>query len=698
MNNILTRKEYIQSVNEGKFGDAIRGGVKKIKNFISLFVKKVKGVIRILDENGRILPVVTFESTIDRASKIDAITICTTQDVIDSTKKMGGDTRGCYTTLQIPKNEEVYDYIGENSIEYKNLMGFINENKMSDEIDEINERVSYSKAGPMINPMSINTQGLKKITKDVILKIKNDMGVEPILLWGAPGVGKTSIMQSCLDAFNEGKDLNERLGFVLVDCTKLNPGDVLMPTPPVTDETFRRHAEKSGFRMNLESEEERELFDQAVEGKQRMYRAPLSIIPCYRATESQTVNDELDKLANMGKLSVEDQWTGKTKTYPTGGGGIILLDELLRAPGPVLKELMELVQKKILDDGTYIVGSKWVFMAASNRPIDSQEVIANMEEGPGNAFFQRFPMQYLLEPNIDDWKNYMKQKWGLTDDNEILFDFIFEKKDQNAEYVRWHSLFAHDDYTKKDDHGNGIRNDRLDPRQWTKIWIEIKKQMELNKIDNILDFEDEDLYFIIGSFTNTEFRDEFAAWWETHKDIPKLDEIIKNPTKKMYRSKREKNNMVLIKSIALEYEKMFKGVKYSDEVDEKTANICLWLFLNCRGDESLVEQDFCEQINSVFKNFDKDYTTFRKTFAVIVAAIPERDAVLMLKQECVYDTYRGAFRDMLNIMKKYFPYNIDDEGRINYRETDKRDDNDYIVLKRDKEGNEIPPVHKELLI
>ena len=38
--NILNREDYLKTVNEGRIGDFLKGGVKKIKSFFSFVAKK----------------------------------------------------------------------------------------------------------------------------------------------------------------------------------------------------------------------------------------------------------------------------------------------------------------------------------------------------------------------------------------------------------------------------------------------------------------------------------------------------------------------------------------------------------------------------------------------------------------------------------------------------------------------------------
>lgn len=672
MNNILTRKEYLQSVNEGIIGDKIRGGIKKIKNFIKLFIKKVNGVIRIFDKNGNALPVVTIETTIDRLSKINGAKVCVPQSIIDSTKNAGGDTSVCSTTLQIQTDDdEVYGYIGEDSIEYKNLMSLVSESKDINEFDEINERALYSQPGELLDCKPWTTEKLKEKLETAIRRLNRGDEVKNILVWGAPGVGKSQVIKAVIEAYNKGKEENEMLGFIEIPAQSFNPGDVVMPTAPTPDEVFRTNVKQSGILGDLEGEY-LEKMEMAIRNKRRADKIPSTMFPCYFMTDDNDLNKKLDKIANLGTIEIDDpENPGKKMIQKTGGGGIIFFDEILRAPKPVLQDLMLVLQHKKFEGNTWKIGSKWIFVAASNRPIDEDDIFENRKKA-GEAFMDRWPMQGVLVPDEEDWMKYMR-KLGLVDENEIIFEFIFENEArENDEFRRWHTMMSRHDAAERPE-GNEVKRDKgakqITPRRWTEWWIEMKNIMKDEDAKTIMDLPDDIIIDSIGDIFGVDFEEEFKIWWKNNKVRVKIDDIIKDPTRIIYGKERSIMDSIVIKNINTQYKKKFKGKKYSDEIDEQTASVCLWLFINLPGSENLVATDFCDQIPTVFKEFEKDQTKFMKTFNVLIATFPTKKNINAIKSDEKKGnefTYPGRFDDIMKIMKTYFPQNIDEKGNIIY--------------------------------
>lgn len=673
MNNILTRKEYLQNVNEGIIGDKIRGGIKKIKNFIKLFIKKVNGVIRIFDKNGNTLPVVTIETTIDRLSKINGAKVCVPQSIIDSTKSAGGDTSACSTTPQIPTDDdEVYGYIGEDSIEYKNLMSFVSESKDINEFDEINERVSYSNPGELLDCDTWTTDDLREKLEEAIYEINHNGETDNILVWGAPGVGKSQVIKAVVEAYNKGKEENEMLGFIEIPAQSFNPGDVVMPAAPTPDEVFRSNVKESGILGDIE-DEYMEKMEMAIGNKRRVDKVPSTMFPCYFMTNDNKLNKKLDKIANIGTIEIDDpENPGEKMIQKTGGGGIIFIDELLRAPDPVLKDLMLVLQHKKFEGNTWKIGSKWIFVAASNRPIDEDNIHENRQK-VGEAFMDRWPIQGVLVPDQEDWMKYMR-KLGLVDENEIIFEFIFEHDaKENDEYRRWHTMMSRHDAASRAE-GNEVKRDKdakqITPRRWTQWWLKMMKTMERNNVKTIMDLPDDIIIKKVRDYFGVDFSEEFKTWWKNNKVRVKIDDIIKDPTNIIFGGKeRSIRDDIVIKNITTQYKKKFKGVKYSDEIDEQTAAVCLWLFINLPGSENLISTKFCDQIPTVFKEFEKDETKFMKTFNVLLAVFPTERRMNTVKSDEKKGNqyaYPGRFDDIMKIMKTNFPQNIDEKGNIIY--------------------------------
>lgn len=204
--------------------------------------------------------------------------------------------------------------------------------------------------------------GVIDVDKTTLLNIVDRVMTEddeaPLMIWGAPGIGKTSIVK--IVAKNQGGTLID------VQLTTYTPEDFFMPVlNPQTSENPR---------------------------SRRGDRVPQRWLPMYHESEGL----EGDTIANQGE------------------GGIIFFDEISRASTAIRAIALNLVQFGELDGG-WIIGSKWKMVAASNREIDDETNALEF----GTALPNRF-QQINYVPTTKDYSDYAfdaKNKEG-----EFIFD------------------------------------------------------------------------------------------------------------------------------------------------------------------------------------------------------------------------------------------------------------------------------------
>ena len=90
MNNILSRKEYLQSMNEGLIGDVAKKIGKGVKNLFKIGMKKIKDFIAIFDNEGNVLPVVSAHASIEHLSNSNAVKISAPKSISDDIVAAGG--------------------------------------------------------------------------------------------------------------------------------------------------------------------------------------------------------------------------------------------------------------------------------------------------------------------------------------------------------------------------------------------------------------------------------------------------------------------------------------------------------------------------------------------------------------------------------------------------------------------------------
>jgi MoxR-like ATPase len=193
----------------------------------------------------------------------------------------------------------------------------------------------------------------------------------PLMIWGAPGIGKTSIINSVLDARKQ----DGRLIFV----------DIQYTTP------------ESWFMPYLQQ-------DDTVEGGRKYVDLPKNKLPLYKpAHRTDPDKAEKDRVAN--------------EKANEGGGGIIFFDEICRGTEEVLGTCLSLMAGRKIEE--YVLGDKWSVICASNRKEDmtNPEVI-KYDRVLGNRF-----NHVNFVPLYSEWKVWAK-KAGI---NEYVLRFLDHK-------------------------------------------------------------------------------------------------------------------------------------------------------------------------------------------------------------------------------------------------------------------------------
>lgn len=234
--------------------------------------------------------------------------------------------------------------------------------EVSPELGSLNpERLITKRGGDQVTESVINEAKIKLDHPDKnvpnvdkkelyrrIRMVLKSPGGKPLMIWGAPGIGKTAIVKAVLAANTKGRLID-------VQTSKMAPDDWSLPaTYKVDDELKARDIPKSWLPVYIKSND-------VAEDKRR------------------------DEIANMGE------------------GGILFLDELSRASGSVQNTCLKLIDERIIGDA--ILGSKWSIISASNRAGDDPEGVQNFSTALGNRFSQ---INYI--PDFKGWKEWAQDK------------------------------------------------------------------------------------------------------------------------------------------------------------------------------------------------------------------------------------------------------------------------------------------------
>ncbi len=70
---------------------------------------------------------------------------------------------------------------------------------------------------------------------------EDDMGGKPgnILIFGAPGIGKSTIPREVVMEYNKNKEGKDKIALISVNCANINPGELTMPAPAKKEGCFK---------------------------------------------------------------------------------------------------------------------------------------------------------------------------------------------------------------------------------------------------------------------------------------------------------------------------------------------------------------------------------------------------------------------------------------------------------------------------
>jgi hypothetical protein len=645
MKHLLDRNDFLTQsrMNEGIIGDTFRKGVKKLKDMFSLLYKKVKNFIAIFDSKGNVLPVVSLQACVDHFAGVKGVEVVTSKEINDSIKKVGGQTGG--TTISLSNDNESYEDVDKDSVEYKNLMSIPKILKESFGGEQLDERISYSEAGEGLNIPTIDIEEFKEKILGRIVDRQKKKRKGNMLIFGAPGIGKSSIANSVKEAYNRSKSNEQGISIITINCADLAPGDFLMPTmaemKDIKGDIEARKEAPEFASIDGWSEEQKNQLETVLSRQKVSNSAPKNWFPCYLPSGNAEIDVLLDAAAN-GCVNIDTNHPENNKR--TGSGGILLLDEYFRANPMIFSQLMTLLLERKMGD--WVLGSKWAIIACSNRPADSKTVTEVFESRIEGADLDRYADIALLSPDVNSWKDYMRSK-GLTGENEIIFKFIFDPDSMEGdEYPRWHSVDNKDD-AYGDDEKNTLP---VTPRRCEKVWGEIEDYLDAHDLDSVIQIPLKKLSSLLKTMFTPDFLHEFIDWIEQHTGNVNLDDIVKDPTNVFPRKDVKTDDVIIVRDLGEQFEKKYG--KDKDCPDEELANLMTWFGLHMKDNPNVIMSDFMEWIDKVLPNAsDNALHTKEKTVNVMLAAWPDSDDFEGVDESRV--------NDIKELMKEYFPWRLD---------------------------------------
>ena len=231
---------------------------------------------------------------------------------------------------------------------------------------------------------------------------KSAVTLVPYCIWGAPGIGKTQIIKNLIDVFRDG---GLDADIIEINAMAMRKDDWALPG-------------KKGFREFLkdteghEIEYDRELATELAKGW----------LPAWDP-------DDVDEKRGITEDMLDDKANGGDGSG-NGLGGFFFIDELSRIEPSVLNTIMTLVQNRKFNG--LRIGSKWIFVAAANRPSDlgKNKKLFFWDEAQTGRF-----QHVNFVPTFQEWLKWAEDTNPITGEQHILPILVdFLKDNQNVWY------------------------------------------------------------------------------------------------------------------------------------------------------------------------------------------------------------------------------------------------------------------------
>lgn len=509
-------------VNEG-FGDFVKKGIDKVKSFFRNMVVKFNNFIAMFDEKGEIIDASSPYTAINYISdgEVEGVTAFTAV----KNEYLNDNVESVASIVESP---EYYGIIDKNSVEYRNyltMVDMVNEHfaKYGDKLNEAATRVGFSGAsGGLKIDNDITSEDFKFLLNQAIKNVpayKDEDYGGAILIWGAPGIGKTTIPKAIINEWNQNHDISEQKAVMVVECGNLTVDGFSLPLPMT---------KTMGEYLDERPEVARQLKDKGFELNNEFLKKEIKVsgealktwLPCYKVSTIDAENDIRNAVAN-GHV-VRKMKAGRMRVTESTEGGIILFDEFFRANESIFKILMQLILTRTFND-EYVLGDKWAIIACSNRPQDDKEVETGFES-TGAVVGTRFGGgQYNFIPDFDDWKKWAI-KYGHFDDATITF-LMMEKDPSTGEYSNWHTIRPHEYESGKTAWPT--------PRTWSLLMVEYKNIMENEGYKSIQEIPDRKKIIKAKGLIGSEMAEKYIQFLSSFKSNFKPAEVLNNPKYKI---------------------------------------------------------------------------------------------------------------------------------------------------------------------
>lgn len=325
-----------ENISEGlkEVFNTLKTKFTKVWQYLKGLVVKVGTYWLPTDSEGNVLPAVS-PLTAGQAYVDGIIKKNTTFVHLD---KEGAKITGCRN-----KAKDVLKLYGSgNSLQYYQQM--LHECMKNNDLT-INE-VKLQNTDPEAKYNVVDTQGLITIIEH---QLKNK-GNAPLLIWGAPGIGKTAIIEQVVKSLDDGDEWR----FIAKTLANETADNFFLPA-------------------YVEGEAKKAIASEDL---------PKTWLPVYKPTGDAAKDAALS--AALGK-------------------GLLFIDELSRATQQVLNVCLTLINEGRINE--YKLGKDWIIIASSNRMEDEISGQSKL----GNATTNRY-LQVYFEPTVNTWRQWAEKQ------------------------------------------------------------------------------------------------------------------------------------------------------------------------------------------------------------------------------------------------------------------------------------------------
>lgn len=512
--------DYDTFINEGKFKDFIHKGVEKVKSFFKTVTLKIDDIIAFFKEDGEIYPATSAYTSLNTVAS-GAIPGVKAYCDIDNPY-----LNNVEKVASIVPEPGYYGIIDKNSVEYRNyetFKGMVNEHYAkygnTGPFQMINEedfkRVGFSAADGGVVARDIDSDDLREILEDLVENVpayKGDNHGGAVFIWGAPGIGKSTIPKAIVKAWNKEKgDALHKKALMVVQCGDLTIDGFSLPIPmekSIEDYLNERPVLKDKVASQGIS------LDTLEKIKKNMHKvsaeAPKTWLPAFKMDATQEEIDILNDIAN-GYLEIKNK-DGKIVKTETTEGGILLFDEFFRANEEVFKIMMQIILNR--EYSGYMLGNKWGILCCSNRPNDDEEVQKGFERTGAVVGTRMLAGAYNFIPSFDEWKKWAVSEGGF--DNITLEFLKFDTDPDNGEYTNWHTIRP-DEYIQRG------KTAWPTPRTWSALMNELNLYKENHGYANIVDIPDTKLRRIADGIIGEDMAVRYVAFLKSHASSIAVD-------------------------------------------------------------------------------------------------------------------------------------------------------------------------------